>query len=131
VTNVRETNESINNTSDKILQMNNNLQVIQKNFPPYAIDSNERREILMNYISLRKELVSLMVPQPPPPIYEKVNKMWDSLFEVSGQISETHIPALEPDSSDKQVAYVSAQLDKLSSKLADASNSITQTLVNS
>lgn len=128
---VRETNETINKVSMQVEKMNSSIQAIQKNFPPFAIDSQERQDILMEYVSLRKELMSLMVPPPPPPIYEKVQHMWESLFDQSGQVLTSEVPSLEPDSSDVQLQSTSAQLDKLSGKLADFSNSTTEALVNS
>lgn len=131
VKSVRETNESINKVSVQVEKMTTSIESIQKNYPPFTIDSKERRDILMGYISLRKELLSLMVPPPPTPIYEKVQHMWESLFDQSGQVATSEVPSLEPDSSDTQLGTAAAQLDKISGKLADFSNSITQTLVNS
>ena len=131
VKSVRETNEAINSASGQLEQMKGNLQTVLKNFPPFSVDSKERQGILMGYVSLRKELLSLTLPPPPPPVYEKVSHMWDSLFDQSGQLKGQVVPDINPDSSDAQLNSASASIDKLSVQLADLSNTVTQTLVNS
>lgn len=127
---VRETNEAVNKAVDQVNAMQSNLQAILKNFPPYPIDSKERSEILMGYTSLRKQLMSLMVPPPPPPVYEKVQHMWSSLFEENGQVAKANVPELESKSSDvavKEAAYI---LEKTSTAIAEFSDNVTQALVN-
>jgi len=84
----------------------------------------------MAYNSLRKELISLMVPPPPPPVYEKIKHMWESLFEdQNGNLSQNTVPLLDNSSSDSQLKEVSQVLDKTSSQLADFSSKVTQALV--
>ena len=126
---VRETNEAVNKVVEQVGAMRSNLQAILKNFPPYPIDSKERSEILMEYTSLRKQLMSLMVPPPPPPVYEKIQGMWSSLFEENGQVAKSNIPELENRSGDtaiKEAAYI---LEKTSTTLAEFSDKVTQALV--
>ena len=127
---VRETNESINKAVDQIDTMRGNLQTIIKNFPPFPIDSKERSEILMGYTSLRKELIRLMVPPPPTPVYEKVQHMWSSLFEGNGQVIAAAIPDLDNRSSDATVKEAAGSLETTSTQLAEFSDKVTQALVN-
>ena len=126
---VRETNESINRSVDQIDTMRNTLMNVSKNYPPYPVDSKERNEILMSYVSLRKELMRLMVPPPPPPVYEKVQHMWSSLFDESGQVAAAKIPELTPKSSDAAVRSAVDSLTSTSGELADFSDKVTQALV--
>lgn len=126
---VRETNEGLAKASEKTEQMQSRLQAILKNFPPFSADSSQRQEILMSYVALRKEIERLMVPPPPAPIYEKVKKMWDSLFAQNGQIMPSAVPALDVSSSDKQVKEGASYLENSSSQLVTLSNNITQALI--
>lgn len=125
---IRETNESINKATEQVDAMKSSLQVIIKNFPPFSIDSKERIDGLMEYTSLRKELMSLMIPPPPPAPYEKVKHLWDALFDQNGKVLPDAVPSLETSSSDEQLNKVNQDLDTTSMQLTDLSNQITQTL---
>lgn len=127
---VRETNESINKATEQVVAMKSNLQVIIKNFPPFALDSQERINTLMQYTSLRKELLSLMIPPPPPAPYEKVKHLWDSLFDENGHIQATSVPPLENRGGDAALQEAAQTLDKTSLQLTDLSTKITQALVH-
>lgn len=127
---VRETNESVSKAVELVNSINNDVQEIVRNPVQYPVDSKERNEKLMQYTSLRKELISLMVPPPPPPLYEKVTHMWDSLFEQkSGTLQQDLVPGVEASDSDAQLRKVSITLDKTSEQLADFSNKVTHALV--
>jgi len=126
---VRETNESINSAVDQIDAMKNSVQGVVKNYPPFPIDSKERNDRLMEYTSLRKELLSLMVPAPPAAPYEKVKLMWSTLFDSNGQIKQSLVPELSKGSSDAQLVDASQTLEKTSSQLSEFSNKVTQALV--
>jgi hypothetical protein len=127
---VRETNESVNKAVEVVGSMKNSLQGVIKNYPPFPIDSKERNERLMEYTSLRKELLSLMAPPPPPAVYEKVKRMWSSLFDEStGSLQSQAVPPLENGSSDAQLKETVQTLDKTTSQLGDLSNSVTQALL--
>ncbi|OGT98216.1 MAG: hypothetical protein A2X80_06585 [Geobacteraceae bacterium GWB2_52_12] len=125
---IRETNESINKATEQVDAMKSSLQVIIKNFPPFSIDSEERIDRLMDYTSLRNELLSLMIPPPPPAPYEKVKHLWDALFDQNGKVLPAAVPSLETSSSDEQLNKVNQDLDTTSMQLTDLSNQITQTL---
>ena len=126
---VRQSNEELNKAAEQVAQMQGNLMSIVKNYPPYPIESMERRELLMSYMSLRKEIEGLMLPPPPQPVYEKVRSMWDAMFAGNGQLSASAVPALEAGSSDKQVQEAAGQLDKLGGQIGSLSDAITQALL--
>jgi hypothetical protein len=127
---VRETNETINTAVDQIDSMKNSLQTISKNYPPFPVDSKQRNEILMEYTSLRKELIRLMVPPPPPPVYEKVQHMWSSLFDQNGQINATAVPEVAKTNTDESLQKTHDTLVNTTNNLAELSNKVTQALVN-
>ncbi len=127
---VRETNETINNAVDRIDNMKSNLQTITKNYPPFPVDSKQRNEILMEYNSLRKELIRLMVPPPPPPVYEKIQHMWSSLFDQNGQIHTAAIPEVDKSSNDASLQKIHDNLVNTTNNLAELSDKVTQALVN-
>lgn len=127
---VRETNESVNKAVEQVVKMKTGLDGIVKNFPPYPLESKERNDILMQYSSLRKELLSLMVPPPPPPVYEKVKQMWGELFDQNGKIQSTNVPPLETKSNDAQVMSGTQKLENTSKQLTDFSDQVTQSLIN-
>jgi hypothetical protein len=127
---VRETNETINTAVDRIDTMKNSLQEITKNYPPFPVDSKQRNEILMEYTSLRKELIQLMVPPPPPPVYEKVQHMWSSLFDQNGQINSAAIPEVTKTNSDESLQKINDKLVHTTTNLAELSDKVTQALVN-
>lgn len=123
---VRQTNEHLNQAAEQVSRMQGSLTSIVKNFPPYPIESMERRELLMSYMSLRKEIESLMVPPPPVPVYEKVKSMWEAMFAQNGQLQASAVPALESSSSDKQVKAASDSLNRTMEALAQLSDTVTQ-----
>lgn len=128
---VRQTNEDLNKAVETVAQMQGSLTSIVKNYPPYPIDSMERRDLLMSYMSLRKEIENLMVPTPPQPVYEKVKSMWEAMFAQNGQMQASAVPALETGATDKQVQQASEGLAALSDRLGGLSDGITQALINS
>jgi uncharacterized phage infection (PIP) family protein YhgE len=126
---VRQTNEQLNKAAEQVSQMHGNLMTIVKNYPPYPIESMERRELLMSYMSLRKEIESLMVPPPPLPVYERVKSMWEALFAQNGQMQPTAVPALDTGSSDLQVKTAAEQLGKSAEQIGSMSDAVTQSLI--
>lgn len=128
---VRQTNENLNKAVETVAQMQGSLMAIVKNYPPYPIDSMERRELLMSYMSLRKEIESLMVPPPPQPVYEKVKSMWEAMFAQNGQLRAGSVPALDTSAGDKQVQQGAESLGRFSDQLGNMSDLITQALIKS
>lgn len=107
-TGIRETGNGLHSSADMVAKMEGELTRIIKNYPPFPIDDGGRKEILMRYSSLRKEIEQLTVPPPPPPVYEKVEGMWQELFSRNGGKLAT--PALEEDAPDKTVQAAARQL---------------------
>lgn len=126
---VRETNEALNRVSEAGVRMEQRLQGIIKNFPPFPIESSQRKELLMSYVSLRKELERLMVPPPPPPVYAHVKALWSDLFSENGQILPTAVPRLEQTSSDAEVKSGAETLSRTTEKIAILSSAMTDALV--
>ena len=125
---VRQTNEVLNQQADNIEKMTTTLNTIMKNFPPFPMDSKERQEILMSYTSIRHEIMKMMVPPPPVPVYEQVKDVWKSVLGENGQLQPGAVPALQTDSSDSAVQDAAAGLGKTGQSLATLSSSITQSL---
>jgi hypothetical protein len=114
-TNLRQTNEGLQETSRVITDMKSSLDKIIKNYPPYSIQSQERIDQLMNFSSLKKQIMSLEYPAPPPPIYEKVKHLWEDLF--SGPEKTLQTPTLPKDAPDAHVAAAAQQLDVIGSQI--------------
>lgn len=114
-TNLRQTNEGLTTANAVAEQMKASLDKIIKNFPPYSIDSKERIDQLMQYSSLRKQIMSLMTPPPPQPVYEKVQHLWEGLATGIGGAIQT--PSLPLDAPDSHVYSASKQLDAISGQI--------------
>lgn len=105
---IRETGDSLKSSADIVSKMGGELNRIIKNYPPFSLEDEDRKKILMGYASLRKQIEQLTVPPPPRPIYEKVEGMWQELF--SRQQRNIMTPVLENDSSDSAVQIAANQL---------------------
>lgn len=114
-TNLRQTNEGLTAANSITEQMKTSLDKIIKNFPPYSIDSKERIDQLMQYSSLRKQIMSLMTPPPPQPVYEKIQHLWEGLTSGIGGTIQT--PPLSTDAPDSHVSAAAKQLDAISSQI--------------
>lgn len=125
---IRETNEATDKATEVIGEMQSNIQDTIKNYPPYPVDSKERSSQLMQYASLRKQLISLMVPPPPTAAYEKVKHMWSSLFNQNNTIKSDAVPELNNSSNTTRMEEASQTLGKTSSQLIQISNAVTQSL---
>jgi len=126
-TNLRQSNEGLKAATAIVDQMKTSLDKIIKNFPPFPIDSKERMEQLMSYSSLQKQILSLMTPPPPQPVYEKVKHLWEGLTTGIGGTIQT--PSLPVDAPDSHVKAAAKQLDAISSQVGlvqeAMSNSVT------
>ena len=122
--NIRATDKNINSITDFINQMQSSLSSITKNFPPFNVESKERQQILMSYISIRQELIKMMVPAPPPPIYQNVSDIWENVVDDGGAIVSSAIPALQTNSSDNQVALAEKKLLNTQGSLAEIKTAV-------
>lgn len=125
---VRQTNEIINQQADNIEKLTTTLNTIMKNFPPFPMDSKERQEILMSYASIRQEIMKMMVPPPPVPVYEQVKEVWKSVLGENGQLQPGAVPALQTDSQDSAVRDAASGLGRSAQSLATLSSAVTQSL---
>lgn len=114
-TSIRQTNEGLKATSSIVDDMKSSLDKIIKNYPPYSLESRERIDQLMSYSSLKKQIMSLMVPAPPTPVYEKIKHLWEDLF--SGPNSTIQTPTLPLDVPDSHVKAAASQLNSLSDQV--------------
>ncbi|HXE97768.1 MAG TPA: hypothetical protein VN642_15290 [Dongiaceae bacterium] len=114
-TNLRQTHEGLNETSSIVGDMKTSLDKIIKNYPPYSLESKERIEQLMSYSSLKKQILSMMVPAPPPPVYEKVKHLWEDLF--SGPNNTLQTPSLPQDAPDSHINAAAKQLDVITGQI--------------
>lgn len=115
-TNIRQTNEGLTVAHVVADQMKASLEKIVKNFPPFPVESKERMEQLMSYSSLQKQILSLMIPPPPQPVYEKVKHLWEGL--ASGIAGTIQTPTLPQDAPDSHVNAAVKQLDVISAQIA-------------
>lgn len=109
---LNSTAKGLRQTDQKLQQvgeMVENLGKIIKNFPPFPPDSEDRRDMLMSYQSLRQEINRLTVPPPPAPIYEHVQMFWKELFN-NNKVAGIETPELKPDANDIQLQQVKDQL---------------------
>lgn len=95
---VRATDSALQEKHSLVSQMKVELNKIVKNYPPFPSGSDERKEILMSYRSLRQFIEKLIVPPPPDPIYKQEKHLWDKLT------TQDATPDLTLTASDGQVA---------------------------
>jgi len=100
---IRETDAALQGISEGISGMAKNLDTIRKNYPPFSPDSEERKDLLMSYVSLRKQIIKLMVPPPPPPVYEKSASLWEKLgYNENGSLASA-VPDIDASATDAEV----------------------------
>jgi hypothetical protein len=121
---IRTASDSLAKVSDVISGMKENLGKIIKNYPPFPQDSAERKEILMSYISLRKEILSMTFPPPPAPVYEKNTSLWEKLgYTETGSIASS-VPEISSTATETEVYAASKILGELGSAVTTAQNEL-------
>jgi len=128
-TNLRQSNEGLKAATAIIDQMKQSLDTIIKNFPPYPIESKERMDQLMRYSSLQKQILSLMIPPPPQPVYDKVKHLWEGL--TTGIASTIQTPTLSQDVPDSHVIAAAKQLDLISGQIGLVQESMGSSVMRS
>lgn len=128
-TNLRQTNEGLTAANAITEQMKASLDKIIKNYPPFPPESKERMEQLMKYSSLQKQILSLMIPPPPQPTYEKVKHLWEGL--TSGLGSSIQTPSLPQDAPDSHVKAASNQLDAISGQISLVQETMSNSVMRS
>lgn len=114
-TSIRQTSEGLKATSSIVEDMKTSLDNIIKNYPPFSLVNQERINQLMSYSSLKKQIMSLMVPAPPTPVYEKVQHLWEDLF--SGPNNTIQTPTLPTDVPDSHIKAAASQLNSISGQI--------------
>lgn len=127
--NLRQTNDGLKAASSIVGDMKTSLDKIIKNYPPYTFESKERIDQLMSYSALKKQIMSLMVPAPPPPIYDTVKHLWDDLF--SGPNGTMQTPTLPADAPDSHVGAAADQLGVISSQISLVQESMSSSVAKS
>lgn len=109
---IRQADRNLDSAADTVDKMKGTLEKIIKNFPPFPPDSKERQEILMSYISIQKEILSLTFPSPPPKEYEKMRQELPISSEGKLVTYDLTQQATDPD-----VAEAWQLLDKISGQI--------------
>jgi hypothetical protein len=117
---VRTSSEALEKVSEMIGGLKENLGKIIKNFPPFPQDSAERKEILMSYVSLRKEILSMTFPPPPVPVYEKNTTLWEKLGYNEMEGIGLSVPEISSTATDSEVLSASKTLGELGSAITSA-----------
>ena len=125
----KQTDQKLSVAADSIEKMKGTLEDIVKNYPPFSPENSARKELLMSYASIRKELLKLTFPPPPPPIYEKIQHQWQDLFQKDASQNAIKLPgelgSSTPDSDLKATIGELATLhDGIKSVRADLKQSL-------
>jgi hypothetical protein len=118
--NIRSVAETLTKVDDVIGGMNETLAKIVKNYPPFPPDSSDRKDLLMSYISLRKEILGMTFPPPPQPLYERDTTLWDKLGYTDKENIEANVPELSSTAPDTEVIAASRALSHLGTAVTTA-----------
>jgi hypothetical protein len=124
-TNLRQTYEGLTAASAVVDKMKVSLNKVIKDYPPYPVDDQGRRQELMSYSSLQKEISQMLIPPPVPPVFEKVQHLWTSL--ASGPNGTIQTPSVPQNVPGSHVSAAAKQLDSISGQI----NLVQETMVNS
>jgi hypothetical protein len=125
---IRETDGALREVSGTMERMKEQLDKVVKNWPPFSPDSAERKELLMSYSSLRKEILKLTFPPPPEAVYEKNTSLWEKLGYTDQKQLVYSIPELPDTATDGQVKSAAANLDDLRSLVSDGIKELVRTV---
>lgn len=123
---IRATSKNINTVTDFVSQMQSSLSSITKNFPPFNIESEERQQILMSYISIRQQLLKMTIPQPPPPLFENISNIWKKSIGKDGALTPEAVPVLQTNSSDSDVQLAEKDLQGTRENLATLTKAVNE-----
>jgi hypothetical protein len=101
------------------------LEKVIKDFPPYPIEDQGRMKELMSYSSLQKEILQMMIPPPVPPIYEKVQHLWEAL--ATGPNGTIQTPSVPQDVPATHIQAAAKQLDSIAGQI----NLVQEAMANS
>lgn len=126
---VSATDQKLTAVANVVDKMKGVLQgIIIKNFPPFPAECSERKQLLMSYLSLQKELIQLTVPPPPSPVYEKVKHQWSDIF-TNNSPKESSLPVVtERTASDSGLQAAIGELSSMSDGISSIRETVKQTL---
>ena len=104
--NIQNSNKSIEIVEEHVDDMQNQLETIVKNYPPFPLESQERISNLKNYSSIRKLIDKLTIPPVEEFIPEAITKK-----------NKPNIPELAPTSTDNEIAASLEQLENVKTVL--------------
>lgn len=126
----KETDQKLSILADSIHKMKGALEAIVKNFPPFSLESSDRKDLLMSYASIRKELLQLTFPPPPPPIYEKIQHQWQELFQKDAPSNTIKLPGeLGNSTPDSDLKVTIADLITLRDGITSVRSDLKQSLL--
>jgi len=125
---IRATDTALGKVSELLERMRTPLKTIVKNYPPFPADSQDRKNLLMEYVSLRKEIEKLMVPPPPKPVYENNVRLWEKLGYADAETLRTGFPEVTSSSSDMEVAGALDGLDELLAVVSDGRSELVRSV---
>jgi len=125
---IRTTDTALGKVSDLLDRMRAPLNTIVKNYPPFPADSQDRKNLLMEYVSLRKEIEKLMVPPPPKPVYENNVRLWEKLGYADAENLRNSFPEVTSSSSDMEVAGALDGLDELRAVVSDGRSELVRSV---
>lgn len=122
--NIRATDKALQDFSEVIDKMKDRLDTVVKNWPPFPKDSSERKEILMSYVSLRKEILSMTFPPPPAPVYEKNTTLWEKFGYNDTQKLANSVPDIPETATNDQVISARDGIKALQSDVLQGRNEL-------
>ena len=126
----KETDQKLSILAASIDKMTSALDAIVKNFPPFSLESSARKDLLMSYASIRKELLQLTFPPPPPPIYEKIQHQWQELFQKDAPSNTIKLPGeLGSSTPDSDLKATMADLTTLHDGITSVRSDMKQSLL--
>jgi hypothetical protein len=124
---LRSSDQALRTSSEMIEKMKAELTKIVKNYPPFPLESAERRDLLMSYSAIQKEILQMTIPPPPPPAYERVRLLWQDL--TPNQDNRLATPELSSSASDSQVRFALDALAGITDRIAETRQELGATLV--
>ena len=103
---IRNSNKTMEIVEKHIDGMTNQLETIVKNYPPFPLESEERKSYLRNYSSIRKLIDKLTIPSIENFVPEAITKK-----------NKPNIPELAPTSTDNEIAASLEQLENIKAVL--------------
>jgi len=122
--------EKLEQASAALVPLKTELFKIIKNYPPFGIDSEDRREILRSYSAIRKEIDSMTVPAPQQQFYQENSSTLSQYFDRAGKLTLQELPVLPLDAPDSHLKDAVAAIDAKIASFKDGPQVIHNLLKN-